>query len=299
MKKLTVAVGVAAYNSERNIGLLLNAILMQNETSFNLSQIIVYSDASKDHTVAEAKKITGKKIKVIAAHKNNGFAYVVKYLLKSTNTDITVILNDDIKIFDKNFLNKIVSEFTKDKKVGLVSANQQLIPGNTFIEKSVRTSFNAYEKLRNSINNGNNVYNCDGKVLAFSKKFIVSMKLPSSQAMGNVDNFMYFYCLSKGYKFRSAKDAVVFGKCANNLKDYINFYTRINPISHLTTQFGDLVKTEYKKPKLLFAKFQLEEAIKNPLGAIFIFFSGIYISFITSKPKEFNAKWDVVTSSKF
>ena len=49
-KKLTVSVGIPAYDEEANIKSLLEAILQQRQENFILKSIIVVSDGSTDRT---------------------------------------------------------------------------------------------------------------------------------------------------------------------------------------------------------------------------------------------------------
>ena len=50
-KKLTVTIGIPAYNEEANVRNLLVSLLAQKETNFKLQEIIVVSDGSTDKTV--------------------------------------------------------------------------------------------------------------------------------------------------------------------------------------------------------------------------------------------------------
>ena len=49
-KKLTVTIGIPAYNEEKNIGRLLRALLRQKTNGLSIKKIIVISDASTDKT---------------------------------------------------------------------------------------------------------------------------------------------------------------------------------------------------------------------------------------------------------
>lgn len=58
MKKLTVTIGIPAYNEEQNIGHLLVNIFNQSTSIAILDEIIIVSDGSTDNTIKAIKKIT-------------------------------------------------------------------------------------------------------------------------------------------------------------------------------------------------------------------------------------------------
>lgn len=295
----SISVGIAAYNCQDNIFLLLKSLLSQKIIS-SVDQIIVYSDASQDQTVEEARKVKGKKIKVIAAKKRQGFAHAVEKLLSLNKSEVIILLNDDIKITDSHFIEKISKAFV-DKRVGLASANPQPMRPQTFIEKAANSAFRVYEKMRYTIRNGNNEFTCDGKILALSKPFIKSLNMPKNyEQIGNADSFLYFSCLANGFKYKHIKNAVVQFKLPSNLKDYLSLTVRNNTDPYiLKRKFGKVVEIEYKKPKLAFYYFGMIEFFKNPTGAILIFIIGLYVRYKAKQvQKAFNPTWDIVLSTK-
>lgn len=295
----SISVGIAAYNAQDNISALLKSVLSQKIIN-RVDQVIVYSDASLDQTVKEAKKVKNKKIKVIDAKKRQGFAHAVETLLSLNKSEIIILLNDDIKITDNNFLEKISKAFI-DKRVGLVSANPQPIRPQTFTEKAANSAFRVYEKMRYTIRSGNNEFTCDGKVLALSKSFIKSLKIPKSyRQIGNADSFLYFSCVTRGFKYEHVKRAVVKFKLPSTLKDYLSLTIRNNTDPYiLKRRFGKVVEIEYRKPKLAFYYFGLIEFFKNPVGTMFIAIFSLYVKYKAKQvQKAFNPTWDIVLSTK-
>src|SRR5690606_14751320 len=112
-QKPSVRIAVAAYNSEKNIQHLIQALLSQQRVSYHLDSLIIYSDGSSDDTVKNAKTITHPKLQIVGAKKNIGFANVVKKLIKENTADILVMLNDDIKINDNLLIEKLIQPFKK------------------------------------------------------------------------------------------------------------------------------------------------------------------------------------------
>lgn len=295
----SITLGIAAYNCQDNIYPLLKSLLSQ-KIFRRVDQIIVYSDASTDQTVEEAKKVKSKKIKVIEAKKRQGFAHAVEIILKLNKSEITILLNDDIKITDSHFIEKISMAFINNR-VGLVSANPQPMKPLTFIEKAANSAFRVYEQMRYTIRSGNNEFTCDGKVLALSKPFIKGLHMPKNyEQTGNTDSFLYFSCLANGFKYKHVKKAVVKFKLPSNLKDYLSLTVRNNTDPYiLKGKFGKVVEIEYKKPKLVFYYFGMIEFFKNPTGAILVFIIGLYVWYKAKQVKKaFNPTWDIVMSTK-
>src|SRR5690349_19774683 len=104
MKKLTLTIGIPAYNEEKNIAALLRNILDQEiPNNIIAKNIIVISDGSTDNTIINAKQVKNKIVKIIDVNKRQGIAESQNKLIKMCNTDILVILNADIMPEGKEF----------------------------------------------------------------------------------------------------------------------------------------------------------------------------------------------------
>jgi len=74
-KKLTVTIGIPAFNEEANIGFLLKDVLMQKTNSFKLTNILVSSDGSTDKTKFIVEAFKDKRIKLLANIERKGQSY--------------------------------------------------------------------------------------------------------------------------------------------------------------------------------------------------------------------------------
>ncbi len=300
-KKISVTIAVAAYNAQGNIEPLIEALVEQNQNNVNIEKIIVYSDSSDDRTVELAQKYRDSRLMVIDSKTRGGFAKSVQKILEMSNSDFTILLNDDIKIEDDLFVNKYVKVFLDDANQGLITGNPQPFTPKKFLEKMAFSGFKIYEQLRYQNNDGNNILSCDGKTLGLSRKFIEQLKFPANPGlMGNVDSFLYYSCLSKGFKYGHAKNAVVYFKQSGTFHDYIKWMIRNNSDrTLLVEQFGNLVDKESKISLRWFAYFTFKEFVIHPIRVISLVVLGIYIRVISlSSKKKFNPTWDVVSSTK-
>lgn len=302
MKKPKISIGIPAYFAEKNIKILLEALVKQEEKHQTLLEIIVYSDGSTDDTIKEAKKVKDKRIRVIDAKKRKGMVEGFIHMLSIYKGDYFLLLNDDVYIDDKKLLEKIFLPLLNEKNIGLVSGSIKPFKPLGFVEKSGICAFNAYDRVNHNYKNGNTKYTCDGKILLLSNKLTkMLLKLGHAQNFGTLDAYLYFFCITKGLKYRHVKDAIVWFRYPQTLKEYINWTSRNNSNKRILAKtFGSsIVRKEYNFPKQILLKSKLIEAINHPIESVFIFFVGQYCNMKSRNiSKNFNRTWDVITTTK-
>ncbi len=295
--KRKITVGIPTLNSEENICGLVRAIIGQRGSNFELVEVIVYSDGSTDSTVSNLKAISNKKLKLIVSRKTRGFAHGLQVLIDNFKGDLLVVLNDDLVLSSERSISSLVAAFG-DKNVGLVCGNYVPLEPKTFIEKAVLSSFNAYSKLKMSLRNGNNLYTCDGKVLAFSKGFAKKLRLEAKQ-MGNADTIIYLSCLDLGYKYKFVKEKIVFFRLPQTIADLKNQTVRAKISRALAVnRFGDLAVRELDLPKALLLRELIIEFFKNPVGSLVLFFvNHVYVNLVNPSDTFFTT-WNLARSTK-
>lgn len=301
VKLHTVTVGIPAYNAEKNIHRLISAVLNQSSINYSLKKIIVYSDNSSDNTVDIAKSINNNQIEVVNNTNRNGFAGAVKYLLSTNSSDVLVVLNDDILVNNKNFIERIISKFTENKNTGLVCGNPLPLKPKNFIERSIYIGIRAYNKVKYSVNSGNSKTTCDGKVLALSNRFIKSLKLPKdSSKLANVDHYLYCLCKSNKFEYANSREAIVYYKCPSTIRDFISWTSRNKASSSLINdEFNEVIAKEQEVPWIRFTMAKITEFIKYPLESIFLLTLTKISDYKARKLKNtFSSTWDVVTTTK-
>lgn len=293
----SVSVCIPAHNEEDNIHGLISQILSQNQDSYVLKEIIVYSDASTDQTENIVNHFDDSRIKLISGKINIGQLQGIRKMLELSKGDVVVLFDADIKLNDSNTLENIVAPFYKDSKIGLVAGKRKAVKGKTFVEKAIQSSVNVYDNIAKDLRNGSNPYNCHGCSLALSSEFAHKIELPKEIFSG--DTYMYFYCLWAGYKFHFAEDSVVLYMSANNLKDAISQYRRFVGIDPLSVKkFGDLLDKEYIFPQSLRIKYSIQEFLHMPIHTLFMFGLIKYCKFTKSKIHFKNGIWEVAKSTK-
>lgn len=219
MKKNTVTIGIPAYQAELNIKNLLLSILRQKTSNVRIEKIIVYADGCTDQTVKMAKLVKNKRIEIIASKNNKGFAYALQSLINRNNSDIFILLNDDIRI-DSNFvIQELANPLVKNNDIGLVGGNIKALLPETFIGRCIYTSYLAFLPLRYSLKKGETHLTCDGKILALSKVFSKTLKL-TKLTVGNVDIYLYYENMKQGRLYKFAKKAEVFFRLPETIGDF-------------------------------------------------------------------------------
>lgn len=295
-KKLTITIGIPAYQSAHNIKNLLRAILKQKEKLIVIEKILIYADGCTDKTVEEAKSLKNSRIKVFSEKVNRGYAYSFQYLINRSTSDVFVGLNDDIKIKSRSAIEALVSPIMEDKKIGLVGGNVVSLLPKTFIGRCVYTSYLSFLPIRLKWKNGKSKFTCDGKILALKKSFYKSLKLLSAST-ATVDIYLYFENLRQRRKYAFAKDAIVYYRLPETIGDFRNQEERTRKgFEIMRGHFGKIVEAEHWIPRKLYWLSSLKVFLKYPLESLFfkIFINSFYI---LQRNKEFK-KWRLAKSTK-
>jgi glycosyltransferase involved in cell wall biosynthesis len=297
MKKITVSIGIPAYNEQANIKKLLLSLLAQKGDNFTLKEIIVVSDCSIDNTDQEVKTVKSKLI----THKRNknrmGIAYGQNKIIKFFSGEILILLNADILVEDPKFIDYLVQPFRTNKNIGLVSPKVQPLRASNFFEKMINFSVECREAMLQKWNDGDNALHCQGLARAFNQKLAKNIEFSSS--VGE-DAFSYFKCLMLGFHFKYQKKTTVYYRSPNNYGDFKNqSYRFLNSQKIMANFFGQSkVKQAYHIPLDLELKAIFIFLFKNPV--YWVFYATIFLYFcITSNQKKYtNPVWDIASSSK-
>lgn len=161
MKKL-VSVIIPSYDHEKYIKECVLSVL--NQTYKNL-EVFVMDDKSTDNSAEVLKKIKDSRLKVFFSNKNEGTVRTINKLMKKCNGEyIAIIGSDDVWI--KNKIEKQVDYLNKNKDIGAVFSNAEIIDENNNIYEE-DDSFNSDifkcdniksgERMRIFFENGNHL----------------------------------------------------------------------------------------------------------------------------------------------
>ncbi len=297
MKKLTLTIGIPAYNEEANIAKLLRSILRQKGDNYRLEKIIIVSDGSTDSTADKVKKINSKLIYLVANKSRLGLNPSQNIILSKTTTDILVILNADVLPVGTKFLKHLITPFYKNPKLGIVGARIKGVRPNTFVGKILANSSDLKELLAQRINNSNNVYLCHGQARAFSRSFYSKIKWPYNCPE---DAYSYFFCVDRGFHFLYEAKATVLFSPSTHLRDHLKQSKRFSSgIKILEKTFTKRkIKESYKIPFLLGLTYVFVFAARQPFLTLGYIFIVLFVFIFVKSGKIDHSKFEIARSSK-
>lgn len=301
MKKIfTITFGIPAHNEEANIAGLLQSLLSQKGDSFILKKIIVACDGCTDNTAKE----------VIAVAKNNPKVYLIddgKRLGKirrleqfySLNTnDIIMICDGDIGLRDPYTIENIVRNFYKND-VGLVTGNRTPIAEKGLSSKLIYTWSRVWYEARIAYNDGHNIHNSCGCLMALKKEFAKKVKFP--QGIVSDSQFIYFLCLNNKLKYRFAKDARAYYHKASTIKDYLKQMHRSAPEEDKIAQlYGNWVYKEYQMPVKIKMSALLKMIRREPVYTLLAALFNLWLNHYPQKKiySTSSGIWETAKSTK-
>lgn len=297
MKKLpTVTVGVPAFQAERNIRNLLTSISQQQTDVCKIEKILVNSDGSTDRTTEMARTVKDPRLTVFESKRNQGYAATLGFLIKKSKSDVFVTLNDDIIIEQDDTVDRLISPFIEDPSVTFVSGNIVPLPPKTFIGRCIHASFFGFMPIRYKLRGGNNMYSCDGKILALRRDVASRIYLDDANT-ATVDIFLYFENLRLGGTYRFAPEAKVLFRLPETVRDWRNLqYRTIRAHRLMKKKYPTLYDNQAKIPFSFYCRCMVPIILKYPVES-FLFKLFINAGFFQTTDKQFK-RWTLTESTK-
>lgn len=298
-KKKTVTIGIAAYNEENTIKMLIRSLQKQKTSSFVLERIIVMLDGSTDNTASILRNMHNRPNVIIIENKERmGKATRLNELFHINQSDILVIFDADILITDTYLIEKMVKGFNSEK-VAIVSSNNQPVRPNTFWGKLWYAGENVWYETRKDVNMGDNLYNNSGCAVALEKKFAKLMNLPKQTIADQ--QFVYLNAMKMDRTFVFKKDAIVYYLPPSTLHDIKIQYAR-------SIGEEDFLKKYFEKKYMLYThipdSFKLKGIFKSlksdPIYTILSLFllKLIALMHISQDPLSKKGLWKRTNSTK-
>ncbi len=292
MKKLSVSIGVFAYNEAKNIKKILTALQNQKLNLVEIKEIIVVSSASTDGTDEIVKEIakSNPKIKLITEKERNGKSAAINKFIKAAESDILIIESADT-IPAENCVERMIIPFF-DKKIGMSGGRP--IPENnpeTFMGFVVNMMWRMHHKMALK-------HPKLGEMVAFRKIF---EKIPPQSAVDEAS--IEAIIMEKGYELYYEPNAIIHNKGPETISDFLKQRRRI-AAGHLWLKDTQNYIVTSQKTSLLLSLI-LVEILKNPLklhfilGGMILEIVGRFLGYYDYKIKKKNPfKWEMIKSSK-
>ena len=297
--KLTISIGTTAFNEEQNIKRFLDSVCSQTQDSIRIREIIVISDGSTDRTAEIVGNVEDSRIKLRVGKKRLGMTARHNQLLKLFAGDVLVVFDADVILKDNRVVERLVSKFKEDKRVGLVGGNAQPLPAQTFIEAAANNFLLAREGLKKTYDFKGSALAVRGPIMAFSRKFAKRLSFPPNLMAS--DGFSYLTCKTEGFKFHHEESAIVWFRSPQTIKDYMAQATRFIAGKPQLYEYFDkaLVDKEYQVPRTVQIKIMLVQLMRNPLG--YIVLKVLFMYALWQSPsylKKLDTRWVQIGSSK-
>lgn len=300
MKKLTVSIGIPAYNEAANIRQLLVNLLAQKQVDFQLKEIIVITDGCTDDTVKIIKSIKNKLINLHIGNTRIGQQLRQNQIIKASKGSVLVIIEGDTLLENEYTLEKLVKPFidNKDRKLGMVVGNDYAVSPKTFFEKIVFNSDQFKHEIFDRLNNGINIYTTGGHSMrAFPKEFTKYLEWPKDAPE---DAYAYLRLKELGYSIQRQKGVKSYMRNVAHIKDRTRQSAKfVSGKRALLKYFPvDLIKSEYYVPKRLIIGNLISHFVKNPFWTTASILEQAVNAFLTFNADKVNATFNTYSSSK-
>ncbi|MBK8047304.1 MAG: glycosyltransferase [Anaerolineales bacterium] len=219
--KIRCSVGLTAYNEEKNIGPLLDALIDQHVHDVEIVEIIVVASACTDQTVPIVREFMAidSRVKLIEQERREGKTSAINLFLQATQCEICVLESADT-IPHEYAVEHMVRMF-KDPNVGMVGAQKVAVNTPDHI-----TGLLSHLRLRMEHELCLEIPRL-GEMIAFRKVFD---QIPTDVAMDEA--FVEALVIRKGMLVKYAPDAIVYNTGPTTVSDFIR-QRRRNHAGHL------------------------------------------------------------------
>lgn len=225
--KSEVSIVIPAYNEEQNLGLLLDDLQKQEiSKDFYIKEIIVTSDGSTDNTVKIAtEKSFAKNLKipihVIDNKKREGKAIRLNEIFQSIKSDILVLFDADIRVFDSLSTDKLIKPII-EKTASLTYGDCIPLKNKDragIVEQSIYKTYEIWRSIAKEVLLKRQILElCNGKILSLKYDLYKQITIPGDIG---TDIFIYLYSLYSGNKIVFSESSYVVFRLVSNVKDHI------------------------------------------------------------------------------
>lgn len=289
---ISCSLGIFAYNEEKNIRQLLNAIENQKLEKVELREIIVVSSNSTDNTdeiVREYAK-SDSRIKLIIQKERKGKSSAINLFLKEAKNEIVLIESADT-IPAENTIEKMVLPF-QNSKIGMAGGKPTPVNDpKTFIGFAVCMLWRLHHKM-------SMISPKLGEMAAFRN---IVKEIPEKSAVDEAS--IEAIIRKQDLKLEYVPEAIVYNKGPENVSDFLKQRRRIYA-GHLWLQENQDYKVSSQNSGLII-RLTLQEFSLNPIKNLKIIFTmflevwGRFFGWFDYKILKKNPfKWDISESTK-
>ncbi len=289
---ITASVGVMAYNEERNIGKLLDALVAQRLSDVNIRQIIVVSSGSTDRTdeIVRDRAAGDPRIELIRQESREGKASAINVFLERGEADVFVLESGDT-LPAPDCVERLLKPFA-DAGVGMTGARPTPVDDeNTFMGFVVHMLWRLHHML--ALRSPKL-----GEMVAF-RSFVRAIPRETAVDEASIEAIV----IEEGKTLMYVPDAIVYNKGAGNVRDFLKQRRRIYA-GHIWLEKEQSYEVSTKKVGGIVSVL-LEDLDPRPravlwtAGGVFLEFVGRTLGMIDYHVLKRNPyTWDVAESTK-
>lgn len=263
-KKITITIGIPAYNEEKNIARLLDNVLHQKGKNFVIKKIIVVSDSSQDNTNEIVLNYKNKGVHLVCTPNRKGQIYGQNLIFKLAKSDLVVLFEADTYPQNEYYLSRLIKPLLKNKKIGLVQGSMKPLKTETIIEKALAMQFKKFSKIILTYDSQKNPIPSGRGGRVFTKTVYKNLVWPASVPE---DEYAFLWCFSNGIKTFLEKSAICYFRLPQTFSEYTksmqkNKSASITINKHFSSEtISHAMPTSYKEKALVLFYF----FFKNPV----------------------------------
>lgn len=213
---LTASIGVMAYNEERNIGRLLEALVGQKLTDVSISEIVVVSSGSTDRTdqiVTECASMHPR-IRLVRQGRREGKSSAINVYLEEARGDILVLESGDT-VPAPECIENLLAPF-RDPRVGMTGARPTPVDDpDRFMGFVVHMLWRLHHML--ALRSPKL-----GEMVAF-RSFVRAIPRESAVDEASIEAIV----VQRGHTLRYVPEAIVYNKGPSTVRDFLKQRRRI------------------------------------------------------------------------
>lgn len=308
MKKVTLSIGIPAYNEEGNITIIIKSILRQKQSSFKLEYIYIVCDGCTDSTVDIVKKLskTHNEIKLIVRGERAGKVGALNKIYEVNNSDYILTVDADLAFAKTDDIEELIKAISGNSSLNFVGPRHIPVKPKSIMGMFAYFSYLSFEDAFLRINNGNCFYSAMGAYL-LTKDFSKAIKYPKHAQADQVILYAMATRKSKYNKlghpggFKLVKSSHILFRTVTTFSDWRVLGTRsvISDKANTVRYFGENILEEYFMPRNLYIKSLIKWFFKNPFYLTGSVLMNIFIRKFPMKnkmPKD--GVWETTMSSK-
>ena len=249
---ITVDIVIPVLNEENCIeGLLHDAVMSRKHDWFQIQNIYVISEASTDQTddIVQRNARRDHRIKLIRKPERKGKYDSINLAFSITSADVVLFIDADVRLADEHSIAKLLHHFRDGKSALVQGGLVRVHPGFTIHAAKLAAHFDwiLVDKIRRR--KAMSWWSIDARVMALSRDFYRQLVLPCSLAD---DQFIFYSCIQKGYKFIWADDAIFYYGPSESMADFSHQWSRYFFYTRKSSQhFGEeLIRRDMSVPGL-------------------------------------------------